>query len=273
MTNRVKELLRAGRPAVGHWLSLPSPAVAELMAGCGMDWLVIDTEHGPADYERVEDLLRAVNGTPAVPLVRVADNSPALIKKALDRGALGVLVPLVDTPEAAAAAVAASRYPPEGIRGVAGTRASRFGLDLESYVESWNREVLVAVQIETRRALDNVERIAVVPGVDVLFVGPNDLSAGLGLFQRFDHPEYIRAVARILGAANDHGIAAGYMCAGAESTLAKIDEGFRFVAAGTDARLLAGAARALYGAIHEGLARRVPGSAQGLPATFPGQSR
>ena len=252
--NPVKQRLKQGLPVLGHWVSLASPAAVELMAAAGMDWLMIDTEHSPAEWETVEHMIRAMKGTEVVPLVRVAANDPVLIKKALDRGALGVLVPLVSTVEQARAVVAASTYPPEGIRGVAGTRASGYGADLPRYYAEWNRHVLVACQIETLQALENVETIASTPGLDVLFVGPNDLSAGLGCFRQFDHPAFVRAVDRILQAARDAGMAAGYMAAGAQEVLARIEQGFRFVALGSDARLLAAAVGSAYDAVRKGLA-------------------
>jgi 2-keto-3-deoxy-L-rhamnonate aldolase RhmA len=254
--NPVKQRLQQGQPVIGHWISFPSSSVAELMASIGMDWLMIDTEHGPANWETVEDIIRAMKGTAVTPLVRVVANDPALIKLALDRGAFGVLVPLVNTVEQARAAAAASRYPPEGIRGVAGTRVNRYGGDLPQYFTEWNRQVLVACQIETGQALENVEAIAAVEGIDVLFVGPNDLSANLNRFRRFDDPEFVRAVDRILQAARRHGKAVGYMAANDDDALARIDQGFRFIALGSDARLLAGAAAATYEKIRRGLRAR-----------------
>ncbi len=264
--NRAKRRLQQGYPVIGHWISLPSPALVELLAGFGMDWLVIDTEHGPAGWETVEDMIRAMKGTVVTPLVRVAANDPAVIKKALDRGVLGAVIPLVGTAEEARAAVAACRYPPEGIRGVAGTRASRYGADLPQYVAEWNREVLVVCQVETAGALDNVEAIAATPGVDVLFVGPNDLSANLDRFRQFDHPDFTRAVDRILAAAGRHGVATGYMAGSVEEALARIDQGFRFMALGSDARLLAGAAAAVYGQMHKALEGRIPARSPGRAA-------
>ncbi len=251
--NACKHRLQQGLHTIGIWISVPSPSVVELIAGAGPDWLMIDTEHGPADWERVEDLIRAMQGSSATPLVRVAGNDPVLIKKALDRGALGVLVPLVSTAEAARAAVSASRYPPDGIRGVAGTRASRYGAELPAYFASWNREVLVAIQIETIEALNNVELIAAIPGLDVLFIGPNDLSASLNCFRQFDHPDFTRAVDRILGAAQRHRIATGYMASSAEDVVARVKQGFRFVSLASDTRLLAGAVATAYEKIRAGL--------------------
>lgn len=251
--NLSKHRLQQGLPTTGIWIGFPSPAVVEVVAGAGPDWLMIDTEHGPADWERVEDLIRAMKGTNATPLVRVAANDPALIKKALDRGALGVLVPLVSTAEAARSAVAASKYPPDGIRGVAGTRANRYGADLPQYFASWNHEVLVACQIETVEALNNVDSIAAVPGLDVLFIGPNDLSASLNCFRQFDHPEFTRAVDRILGAAQRHRIATGYMAGSAEEVVTRVKQGFRFVSLASDTRLLAAAVGAAYERIRKEL--------------------
>jgi 2-keto-3-deoxy-L-rhamnonate aldolase RhmA len=257
--NHVKARLKQGLPAVGHWVSIPSPSVAELLATFEPDWLVIDTEHGPSTWESVEDMFRAMKSTNVVPIVRIVNNDVGLIKQAFDRGAYGMIVPMVNTAEQAQAAVAAAKYPPEGIRGVAGTRISRYGMDLPEYFEKWNEQVLVILQIETLEALENVGAIAAVPGVDVLFVGPNDLSANLNIFRKFDHPDFTDALDRVKAAARANGIATGYMAGSAEEVLQRIDEGFRFVAAGSDARLLAGAAKSTYDKIREGLtARKIP---------------
>ncbi|MDQ7844792.1 MAG: aldolase/citrate lyase family protein [Armatimonadota bacterium] len=252
--NRVKLQLRNGTPTFGLWISLPCPSGVEVLASYGWDWLLIDTEHGPATPETTENMIRAAERHGVVPITRVAANDPALIKQALDRGALGVLVPLVNSAAEARAAVRAAKYPPEGIRGVAGTRANRFGLDLPQYFAAWNDQVLVACQVETADALEQVEEIAAVPGLDVLFIGPNDLSANLKVFRQFDHPAFTSAVQRIQRAAQAHGVAVGYMAAGADEALACAARGFLFIGAGSDARLLGGAAATLIGAIRAGIA-------------------
>lgn len=226
------------------------------MASMGMDWLLLDDEHGPMSSDGIENHLRAIKNSGVVPLIRVAGNDPVLIKKALDRGAMGVICPLVNTADEARLAVEACMYPPEGIRGAAGTRINRFGADLVEYYRQWNREVVVIVQIETREALANVEAIAAVPGVDVLFIGPYDLSASLNMFTEFDRPEFQQAVDRIIGAARGAGIASGYMAGSPDEVLRCVDRGIQFVAAGTDARLLALAAEKVYGHIGEGLKER-----------------
>lgn len=252
----MKQRLKQGLPAIGSWINLPSPAIAEFMADYGVDWLVFDTEHGPYSEEAVEDLIRAVRGTDVTPLVRVAGNDPVLIKKALDRGAQGIICPLVSTAEEARGVVAACKYPPDGIRGVAGTRASNYGRDLAGYFDRWNSQVLVACQIETVQALQNVEAIAAVGGLDVLFIGPADLSASLGLFGQSDHPEVRAAVRRIVEAARDCGIAAGYYASGPEEVLSCVDQGIQFVACGSELRLLGSAAESAYGMIRKGLSER-----------------
>jgi len=254
-TNKTKQRLLEGHLAIGQWISLPSPPVAELVSGFGMDWLVIDAEHGPAGWETVEEIVRAMKGTDVTPLIRVPGNDPVFIKKALDRGGYGV-VPMVSTAAHATAAVAAAKFPPEGIRGVAGTRASRYGLDLADYVAHWNQQVLVICQLETTESVQNAEAIAAVPGVDVLFVGPNDLSATLGVFRQFEHPDYRRAVDRILNAARTHHKAPGIMASGADDALVQIDRGFRFVSVASDTRMLAAATAAAYEKIKSGLKER-----------------
>ena len=247
--NAVKERLRHGLPTIGLWVSLPCASSVELLASLGMDWLLIDTEHGPMTLETVEDLIRGTRGSGVTPIIRVAGNDVALIKQALDRGALGVLVPLVNSAAEAQAAVRAAKYPPEGVRGVAGTRVNRFGLDLPEYFARWNQEVLVACQVETAAAVEHVEEIAAVPGLDVLFIGPNDLSANLNVFREFDSPIFVQAIARIHRAAQSRGVAVGYLAAGVEETLACIRRGFLFVGAGSDARLLGGAVASTMSAI------------------------
>ena len=228
-------------PSVSWRISLPSAAVAELVAALGPDWLVLDTEHAPTEWDTVENMIRGMTGTGVVPFVRVAGNEPALIKKALDRGALGVVVPLVNTAELAERAAAAARFPLQGIRGVAGARANRYGLDLPAYVKTWNDQVMVICQIETREALANLDEIAAVPGVDVLFVGPNDLSANLGVFQQFDHPEFRGALDRVRVSARHHGKVPGIMAADADDAVRALADGFRFVSIGSDTRLLTAA--------------------------------
>lgn len=256
MQNRVKQLLREGRVAVGYWLTLPCPSVAEILGALPLDWLLVDVEHSPIGWETCEDMLRALRGTSVVPLVRVPSGDAPVLKRALDRGPLGVVVPLVSSAEEARQVVAACRYPPQGIRGVAGTRASGYGATLPEYFSTWNQEVLVACQVETVQAVDRVDEIAAVDGVDVLFVGPNDLSANLQRWRDVEWEGFRQAVDRVLTAARRHGKAAGVMCTGPEDALVRVDQGFRFIALGSDARLLTAAATRATEATRAGLRER-----------------
>ncbi len=249
--NVVKRKIRAGEATVGNWVSLPSPSIVEILAEIGMDWLVLDTEHGPFGEEILEDMMRALRGTGVVPIVRVAETDPALIKKALDRGAQGIICPLVNSAEEARLAVSACKYPPEGIRGVAGTRASDYGRNLDTYFRTWNEEVLVICQIETRAALENVEEIAAVPGVDMLFVGPFDLSANLGVFGDIGSSVVQQAIERVVSVAASAGRAVGYYASDAEEARRQIRRGMHFVAVGSEVRFLSVAAEAAYRRIWE----------------------
>ncbi len=256
MKNLVKQQLREGKVVVGYWLTLPSPSVAEILSALPLDWLLVDLEHSPVGWETLEDMLRAMRGSAVTPLVRVPSGEPAVLKRALDRGPWGVVVPLVSSGEEARQVVAACRYPPQGIRGVAGSRASGYGATLPEYFATWNEEVLVACQVETVQAVERVEEIAAVDGVDVLFVGPNDLSANLQRWRDLEWEGFRQAVDRVLAAARRHGKAAGVMCTGPEDALARVDQGFRFIALGSDARLLASAGLRATESVRAGLLER-----------------
>src|SRR5687767_9684641 len=193
-TNGFKQAIREGRPQIGLWSSLCSNIVAEVIAGAGFDWILIDTEHSPNELPMVLSQLQALVGGTAAPVVRPAWNDMVIIKRLLDIGAQNLLIPYVQTPEEARAAVAATRYPPQGVRGVAGThRASQYGR-IKNYATEANKEICVLVQIETQLALENLEAIAAVEGVDGLFIGPSDLAAALGHLGNNAHPEVRRAI-------------------------------------------------------------------------------
>lgn len=179
--NRVKQMLKDGKKTAGSWLQMASPISAEIIARAGFDWVIIDMEHGPGDLMTLVSQFQAVNGSGAVPIVRVPWNDFVLIKRVLDAGAYGILIPYVNCKEEAEAAVRACKYPPEGIRGIAGsTRAAWFNRNAMNYFSRANDEILIIVQIETRTAVDNLDEILGVPGVDGIFVGPMDLATSLG---------------------------------------------------------------------------------------------
>jgi len=202
----LKRRLRAGETTIGAWISFAESAVAEIMAGTGFDWILIDTEHAPFSPEGLQTVLTAFNGRESVPIVRVPWNNPAVIKQALDLGAGGVLVPMVNSVDEARAAVAACRYPPEGIRGFGPRRASDYYRHVTEYVASANDSVIIALQIEHIEAVKSIADIVAVPGIDVICLGPNDLSGSMGLLGQIEHPSVVEAIHRVLDAAARHRI-------------------------------------------------------------------
>jgi 2-keto-3-deoxy-L-rhamnonate aldolase RhmA len=194
--NPFRQLMRSagGQVPLGTWIMSGSPVVAEAVGHAGFDWAVLDMEHSALEVAGVVSMLQALSATKMVPIVRVPWNDAVVVKRVLDAGALTVLFPFVQSADEARAAVAATRYPPDGVRGLAGlSRAARFGTDVD-YVRLANQKVGVVVQLESRRALENLEAIAGVPGVDALFVGPADLSADMGHGGHTVHPKVMEAM-------------------------------------------------------------------------------
>ena len=192
--NPFKQAIREGRTQLGLWCSLCSNIVAEVISGSGFDWILIDTEHAPNELLTVFSQLQALVGSSAAPVVRPAWNDMVLMKRLLDVGVQNFLIPYVQTAEEARAAVAATRYPPQGVRGVAVThRANHYGR-VKDYFKRATDEICIHVQIETRLALQNIEAIAAVDGVDGLFIGPSDLAAALGHLGDNGHPEVRAAI-------------------------------------------------------------------------------
>jgi 4-hydroxy-2-oxoheptanedioate aldolase len=243
--NRFKAALAAGRQQIGLWSVMPDPYVTEILAAAGFDWIVLDTEHSPNDLRTVMAQLQAAKGSDTSFVVRVRWNDAALIKQYLDVGAQTILVPMVNTADEARAAVAAVRYPPEGIRGVAAaTRATGFGR-IAGYARHANAEVGLLVQVETRAALDNIEAIAAVEGVDGIFVGPGDLAASFGYAGEPLHPQMLPvledAVRRIRAAGKPPGI----LTTSEEFARTAIGWGTLFTAVGSDLPLLLNGATGL----------------------------
>ena len=240
--NAFKRAIAAGRRQIGFWLSLGSPAVAELLAGAGYDWVVIDTEHSPNELPDVVSQLRALEGGTATPVVRPAWNDPVLIKRLLDAGAQSLLVPFVRNAEEAALAVAATRYPPLGIRGVATvTRASRYGR-VTDYASRAQEELCVIVQLETRASIAQLEMIATVPGVDALFIGPSDLAADLGHLGEPSHPVVQATIADAVSRCKGTGKPLGIFAPNEGDARRYLDIGVTFAAVGNDAVMLRQAA-------------------------------
>ncbi|MBW8285724.1 MAG: HpcH/HpaI aldolase/citrate lyase family protein [Rhizobium sp.] len=243
--NNFKRRLLAGEQLVGIWMSSVSPLLSEMISLVGYDWMLFDTEHAPVDVAGVMPLLQAAATGVSASVVRPAWNDKVLIKRHLDQGAQTLLVPFVETAEEAVAAVAAMRYPPAGIRGVAGsTRASRFGL-ASDYLRRANEEVCLLVQIETGTALARLEDIAAVDGVDGVFIGPSDLAASLGHLGNPGHADVQAALLDALTRLKAAGKPAGILATNQADAQRYLDWGYDFVAASVDTGLLMQAARGL----------------------------
>lgn len=240
--NTVKQKLAAGQPAVGTWLSLCSPLAAEYMAHMPWDWLVVDTEHSPIGFESTLHCFQAICTTDVIPMARVAWNDAQLIKRLLDAGAMGLVVPMVNSAEEAQRAVAAMKYPPDGIRSLGGGRAIVYGDD---YMLKANDQIACVVQIEHIEAVRHAEEILSVKGVDACFIGPNDLAGSMGLKpdMTVSNPEHEAAVQQVLRAAKSVGTPAGIHTPNAEHAARRIDQGFQFVAIASDANYMRQAGR------------------------------
>jgi 4-hydroxy-2-oxoheptanedioate aldolase len=237
--NNFKHAIRAGRQQIGLWVSLANPYSAELVAGSGFDWLVLDGEHSPNAPTTVISQLQAVAAYPVSAIVRPAWNDKVLIKRYLDIGAQSLLIPYVQNANEAAEAVAAIRYPTRGVRGVAGvTRASRFGR-VADYAKRAEEELCLLVQIETREGLDSLEAIAKTDGVDGVFIGPADLAAALGHLGNQQHPEVQTAIQDAIKRIRGLGKPAGILATDEASTRRYIEWGTTFTAVGLDAMVLA----------------------------------
>lgn len=244
--NRFKAALAEGRHQLGIWNSIGGPVVPELLAACGFDWILIDTEHSPLEVAEVLPALQAIAGYPrAAAVVRPAWNDPVLIKRHLDLGAQTLLIPFVQTAAEAEAAVRAMRYPPGGIRGVAGaTRASRYG-KVRDYVRRAAEELCLIVQVETAEALARLEEIAAVPGVDAVFIGPADLAASMGHAGNPGHPAVQAAVEQAIDRLRAMARPAGLLTTDPAFAARCIERGTGFTAVGVDLGLLAASATAL----------------------------
>lgn len=243
--NAFKAALLAGRPQIGLWVCLANGYAAELVAGSGFDWLLLDTEHSPGGIDSVLSQLQAVAPYDVSAVVRPEANDTALIKRYLDIGVQTLLIPYVQTAGEAAKAVAAMRYPPAGVRGVGGTtRATRFGR-VRGYAEHCEEELCLLVQIETGEALARLEEIAGVEGVDGVFIGPNDLAASLGHMGQPGHPEVILAIEDALQRLKAIGKPSGIFTPDLAFAARCMQMGTGFTAVGSDISLLARASEAL----------------------------
>lgn len=233
-TNPLKRKLAAGETALGFWVSLESPTITEIAATLGLDWVLIDAEHGQLDYKEIIEHTRAARNSQTAVLVRITEIQPGIIKRVLDLGADGIMVPQVNTAEEAALAVRLAKYPPQGIRGLGGERATRWGITKASYLAAANRETMVIPMMETPESARNIEAIAAVPGVDAVYFGPGDYSSFSGHLGQWEGP----GVAEQLLEVKEKLLARHIPCGIAGTDLAdakkREEQGFRMLAIGSD---------------------------------------
>ncbi|MEA1993608.1 MAG: aldolase/citrate lyase family protein [Euryarchaeota archaeon] len=235
MKNKLKKRLENGEKTVGAWMTIPHTDISEALSTLPFDWFVFDQEHSTLDDQLSQQLMQGMRGTDVTPLVRVAWNDMVLIKKALDTGAYGVIIPWVNSKEDAVNAVRACKYPPEGVRGCGPRRTTL--LDPE-YLETVNDELLIIVQIETREAINNVEEILAVDGIDGFFLGPVDLSTSLGHMGDVQHPEVQHAIEEVFNTGTEMNAISGIWKGAGMTIKERIEEGWQMVSLGMDIEFL-----------------------------------
>lgn len=241
--NHVKRRLQAGEPSIGTWLSLPSPEIAEYIAGLGFDWLTVDAEHNAIDITAMSRMFGVIAATGTAPLVRIPWNTGENIKRVLDAGAWGIVVPMVNSRAEAEAAVEAAKYPPRGNRSLGGgMRAIRWAASADEYSKHIDDEIAVILQIEHISGVEVADEILSVPGVDACFIGPNDLAASMGISLGIplesDHLELVAAIDEIKAACIRNGVAPGIHCSGPAGVNQRIAEGFQFLALASELKFL-----------------------------------
>lgn len=243
--NQFRADLRAGKRLIGCWASLAAPITTEILGLAGFDWILLDGEHSPNDVTTFVPQLMALKGSPSAPVVRPPWNEPVIIKRLLDIGFHNFLLPYVETADQARGAVAATRYPPEGIRGVSVAHRSNMYGTVPGYFSDINDNITVLLQIESRQGLGAIDDIAAVDGVDGLFVGPSDLAAAFGHLGNANHPEVQGAIRHVFARARAAGKAAGILAGVEDDARRYLDWGATFVAVGSDLGLFRAASQAL----------------------------
>lgn len=243
--NHVKQRLAAGEPSIGTWLGLPSPESAEYVGALGFDWLTVDAEHNPIDIRTAAQMFGAIAGAGLAPMVRIPWNDPENVKRVLDAGAWGIVVPMVNSKEEAERAVEATFFPPKGNRSVGGGMTGlRFGTSGGEYLKHADDQILLVLQIEHVDAVERCDEILGMPGVGACFIGPNDLAAsmgiGLGVPLEGDHPRMIEAIAHVQKTAKSVGVAPGIHTSGADGVNQRIEEGFQFLAMASELKYMVG---------------------------------
>lgn len=237
--NSIRQRALNGEILSGGWLNLGSSITAEITATAGFDWVCVDLEHGAGDHSELLHQLQAIKGNQTSAFVRIASNDPPRFKRVLDLGAEGIMIPHISIEDDAKLAVASMQYPPNGIRGVARlNRAAGFGESFDEYFCKANDMLLTITQIETKFAIENLDAIAGTDGVDVLFVGPLDLSVSLGIPQQYENKVFLEALDKIVAACRKAGKVAGMHCFSMDSVEKIVNRGFTFLAIGSDSGLV-----------------------------------
>ncbi len=253
----LRRRLRSGETVIGSWINSGSPMIAEMMAACGFDFLCIDVEHSAVDLPQTQQLFQAIRSghKDCAAMVRLHGVDYPFVKRYLDAGACGVVAPLVRTREEAMLLVQATKYPPQGLRGVGFCRANMYGLRLADECVRANDEILLAVQIEHIDAVRNIDAILSVAGIDAAFIGPYDLTASMGITAQFDHPDYLAARDAILGSCQHHKVVPGIHVVPPDpaQVTARIVEGYRFLAYSLDITMLSTACTEGLAALQEKL--------------------
>lgn len=250
LADSIKQKFKDGETSIGSWMSMGHVSIAEILASAGFDWVVVETEHTAIDVSEVLRLLIAIEGRGAVPLVRLAWNDPIQAKVVMDSGAAGVIVPMINSKEEAELAVKSVKYPPEGFRGVGLARAQGYGVNFDEYIECANRDGLLMLQIEHIDAVNKIDEILSVPGIDGTYIGPYDLSCSMGLPGQLSHPDVEAAKQKVLVATRERGLAPGIHLVHPEMAKDElgrhVELGYRFIAMGTDILFLGDSAREMH---------------------------
>ena len=255
LSEKIKQKLQNKQPSIGTWMSMAHSSIAEILAMAGYDWVVVETEHTAIDVSEVLRMIIAIEQRGSIPLVRLAGIDGVQAKAVLDSGAAGVIVPMVNSKAQAERAVAMCKYPPMGTRGVGLARAQGYGMEFDSYVKRANNDSLIIVQIEHIDAVNNIEEILSVEGIDGTFIGPYDLSMSLGIPGQLTHPLVVEAKEKVLQAVLKKGLAAGIHFVQPNTAVSDCEialkAGYTFIALGTDILFLGDSARAMHSEIHK----------------------
>lgn len=239
MIYRIREKLHSGKPSLGSWMQIPNSSVAEIMGSANYDWIAVDLEHGAFSRQILPNIFLAIENGGALPIARLAQPLPNDVKQALDAGARGLILPMIETEEQLKIAIDSAYYPPDGTRGVGYCRANLFGKHFDEYSQQSN-DILIVAQIEHIRAVENLEGILSVENIDAIIIGPYDLSGSMNLTAQFNHPEFVKVFEDILNTAKKFKVPPGlHIVQPDQETLrSRISQGFQFIAYGTDAVFL-----------------------------------